>query len=104
MAILETSYEHIVLSDAGVPMIARTSTKVHQLVLDKMAYGWSPEELQFQHPDLTLGEIHSALAYYWDHRKEMDREIEGRLEFVDRLRAEAGPSPLASRLKAKELI
>lgn len=104
MAIPETSYEHIVLSEAGVPMIARTSTKVVQLVLDKMAYGWSPEELQFQHPHLTLGEIHSALAYYWDHYEEMDRDIEGRLEYADRLRSEAGPSPLVARLKAKGLI
>ncbi len=26
------------------------------------SYGWSAEELQFQHPYLSLGQIHSALA------------------------------------------
>jgi hypothetical protein len=25
-----------------------------------------------QHPQLTLGQIFSALAFYWDHQSEMD--------------------------------
>ena len=53
---------------------------------------------------LTLGQIHSALAYYWDHAEELDREIERSLEFADQLRRSAGPSPLRARLKAKGLL
>ncbi|MBF0328235.1 MAG: DUF433 domain-containing protein [Nitrospirae bacterium] len=34
--------------------------KVVELVVEKIAYGWSPEELHFQHPYLTLGQIYSA--------------------------------------------
>ncbi len=34
--------------------------KVIEIVLEKIAYGWSPEELHFQHPYLTLGQIYSA--------------------------------------------
>ena len=49
----ETRYEHIILSDDRVPMIAGTTMKVVELVLDHIAYGWSPEELRFQHPSLT---------------------------------------------------
>jgi uncharacterized protein (DUF433 family) len=41
--------------------------KVVKLVTAQMAHGWSPEELVFQFPFLTLGQVHSALAYYWDH-------------------------------------
>jgi hypothetical protein len=37
--------------------------KVIELILEKSAYGWSPEELHFQHAYLTLGQIYSALAY-----------------------------------------
>src|SRR5215831_1490821 len=33
-------------------------------VLDKLAYGWSPEEMHPQHPDLTLGQINAALWYF----------------------------------------
>jgi uncharacterized protein (DUF433 family) len=100
---LQTRYEHVVLQDS-VPVIAGTTMKVTELVAETMAYGWSPEELHFQHPYLTMGQIHSALAYYWDHAGELDREIEHQLSYADQLRAAAGPSPLRARLKAKGLL
>jgi hypothetical protein len=27
------------------------------------------------YPDLTMGQIHSALAYYWDHQAMVDAQI-----------------------------
>lgn len=99
-----TTYEHIVINEAGVPLIEGTTTKVVELVLDVLAYGWSPDELHFQHPHLTLGQIHSALAYYWDHKEELDRDIERRAERVEGIRREVGPSQLAERLRAKGLL
>jgi uncharacterized protein (DUF433 family) len=60
-----THYEHIVIGENEVPIIAGTNMKIIELVVEKIAYGWSPEELHFQHPYLTLGQIYSALAYYW---------------------------------------
>jgi len=104
MSMVETRYEHVILNDANVPIIAGTNMKVVELVLGKMAYGWSPEELHFQHPYLTLGQIHSALAYYWDHQEELDRDIERRLQFVQQVQRTTPPSPLDARLKAKGLI
>ena len=98
---LETRYEHIVLNESQVPMIAGTTMKVIELVLDHLAYGWSPEELHFQHAYLTMGQIHSALAYYWDHETEFEQDIERRLQFIDQLQQTMKPTPLASRLKAK---
>jgi uncharacterized protein (DUF433 family) len=104
LASVETRYEHIVIDERGIPIVAGTNLKVVELVLEKMAYGWSPEELYFQHPHLTLGQIYSALAYYWDHQEELDKDIERRREFVDQLRNTAGMSPLKARLKAQGLI
>jgi uncharacterized protein (DUF433 family) len=104
MSLVETRYEHITLDQAGVPVIAGTNMKVVELVLEKNAYGWSPEELYFQHPYLTLGQIYSALAYYWDHRDELDKDIERRLEFVNGIQRLMKPTPLVARLKAKGLI
>jgi len=104
MAVVETRYEYVVLAEDDVPVIAGTNLKVAELVLEKMAYGWSPEELHFQHPYLTLGQIYSALAYYWDHQDALDRDIERRLQFVDRVQRATGPSPLVARLKAKGLL
>jgi len=57
-----------------------------------------------QHPYLTLGQIYSALAYYWDHQEELDRDIERRLQFVDQVQRVMGPSPLVARLQAKGSI
>ena len=72
----QTRYEHIALDDAQVPFIMGTTMKVVELVLAQIAYGWSPEELHLQFPHLTLGQIYSALAYYWDHQAELDQDIE----------------------------
>jgi len=99
----ETRYEHILLNEAQVPMIAGTTMKVVELVLDHLAYGWSPEELHFQHLSLTMGQIYSALAYYWDHKTELDEDIARRLEFIDQVQQTTKPTPLEARLKAKGL-
>jgi uncharacterized protein (DUF433 family) len=104
LACRETRYEHVVLDGAGNPMIDGTTMKVVELVLETIAHGWSPAELHFQHPYLTLGQIHSALAYYWDHQEELDRDIERRHELAQRMRDAAKPSPLVARLKAGKAI
>ncbi len=99
-----TAYEHVLINESGVPFIEGTTVKVIELVLETVAYGWSPDELRFQHPYLTLGQIHSALAYYWDHKEALDRDIERRMERVEEIRHAVGPSPLVARLKSKGLL
>jgi uncharacterized protein (DUF433 family) len=103
MSVVETQYQHVILNEENAPVIAGTNMKVIELVLERMAYGWSPEELHFQHSYLTLGQIYSALAYYWDHQGELDRDIERRLQFVNQVQRAMGPSPLVARLRAKGL-
>ena len=98
---IETRYQHIMLTDDGIPMIAGTTMKAVELVLDHLAYGWSPEELHFQHPYLTMGQIHSALAYYWDHQAELDQDIERRLQSIDHAKRTTIPSRLETKLKAE---
>ena len=102
MARADTRYEHIVLDDAGIPLIDGTTMKVVELVLEQSAHGWSSEELHFQHPTLSLGQIHSALAYYWDHKEELDQDIARRRARVDDLRRANPPAPLIARLTSKE--
>jgi uncharacterized protein (DUF433 family) len=100
MSLAATKYEHIVLKD-DVPFIDETTTKVVELVLEQHAHGWSPEELHFQHPHLSLGKIYSALAYYWDHKDDLDRDIERRLQEVEQIGKGLDVSPLLARLKSK---
>ena len=104
MPSVQTGYEHITLDERKTPVISGTTMKVIELVQEKIAYGWSAEEIHFQHPSLTLGQIYSALAYYADHRDALDKEIERRLERAAAARQAAGPSPLLQRLKAKGLL
>lgn len=104
MSLVETRYEHVILDEKRVPVIAGTRTRITDLILDKIAYGWSPEELQFQHPHLKLGQIYSALAYYSDHQDELDEMMERQLKHVDLMRTKAHPTPLMTKLKAQKLI
>ena len=95
---------HIKLDDRGVAWIDETNVKVIEVVLDRLAYGWSPEEIHFQHPGLTLAQIYAALTYYYDNQAQLDGEIARQQDEVRRLREEAGESPLAVRLRAGGLL
>jgi len=100
MPFAETRYKHIVVDTDGIPFIADTTMKVIELIVAQSAYGWSPEELHFQFPYLSLGQIHSALAYYWDHRNELDRDIARRLAEAEERQRQSASMPLHDRLRA----
>lgn len=78
----------IEIDGKGVPWISGANTKVVEVVLDKMAYGWSPEEMHRQHPHLSMAQIHAALSYYYEHQAEVDADIERRNQYVEEMRAQ----------------
>jgi uncharacterized protein (DUF433 family) len=98
-------YPHIEQRQNGTLYIAGTPFKVRQIVLDHVAYGWGAEEIQREHPQLTLGQIHVALGYYYDHQKQVDQELEAGRALAEELRSKQGPSPLIAKARAagKEL-
>jgi uncharacterized protein (DUF433 family) len=98
------AHPHIKLDAQGVAWIDDANVKVIEVVLDRLAYGWSPEEIHFQHPQLSLAQIHAALAHYYDHQATLDAEIVRQEETIRRLQREAGDSPLVARLKARGLL
>jgi uncharacterized protein (DUF433 family) len=93
---------HICLDERGRPWIAGTQIKVIEVVLDKIAYGWSPEEIHEQHSDyLTLAQIYAALAYYYDHKAEIDAEIERQSrEYKEAWEKQGKDTPLHRKLRA----
>jgi len=93
-----TSY--IELDAEGRAWIAGANTKVVEVVCDKIAHGSSPEEIHFQYPHLSLAQIHSALAYYYDYQEEIDAEVVRQVKEYDELRAGAEQSPLRQKLRA----
>lgn len=104
MTLTATEYKYVKLDERNVPIIEGTSMKIVELITSVKAYGWSPEELLQNYPHLTLSKIHSALAYYWDHKQEIDADMERRYRYAEKLRLEAGESPLVKKLRAKGLI
>jgi uncharacterized protein (DUF433 family) len=75
----------IELDDRGMAWIAGTKVKVTEVVLDKIANGSSPEEIHFQHPNLSLAQIHGALTYYYENQDQVDEQIRRGLEESDKL-------------------
>ena len=70
------------------------------IVADYLGRGWSAEEIVLQYPYLTLAEVHSALAYYHDHRDEIDRELAEETAEAERSRREQPESAVIARLRA----
>ncbi len=100
----QTGYEHVELDEKYGPVMSGTTMKVVEVALEHLAYGWSPEELKYQHPYLSLGQIYSALAYYYDHKEELDKDIERRLKQIDGFQAELPEPSLRKKLEAKGLL
>ena len=101
---LATSYAHIEMTPDGVPVLSNTKIKVVEVVLDRLAHHWDVDEIQRQHPHLTLAQICSALAYYYDHQEELDQVIEKQLHQVNRIKARLGKSPVRQKLEDTGLL
>jgi uncharacterized protein (DUF433 family) len=78
--------------------------RVAQLVMDYLEHGWSVDEMCHQHPYLSLAEAHAAMAYYFDHQDEIDREIRAEIEQVEREKSQAVRSPVYLRLRSQGLL
>ena len=102
---LELAYPHIEKVAAEPARLARVPrVRVAQIVMDYLAYGWSPDEMCRQHPYLLPAEAHAAMAYYFDHQAEIDAEIHAELAAVDSAQQGAQNSALRVRLRAKGLL
>jgi uncharacterized protein (DUF433 family) len=98
MAIAEAR-THIIFDEKGVARIDQTTIKVVEIALDHLAYGWSADAIHEQYPHLSMAQIHAALAYFYDHQPEIEKQISEIEEYVTKLRAELGSSPSALRLR-----
>lgn len=95
-AIAQTLIE---IDDQGVAWISDTKIKVIEIAIDKLVHGSSPEEIHFQYPHLSLGQIHAALSYYYEHQVELDAEIQRRWKEADVLANLDANTPLQRRLR-----
>lgn len=66
----------------GSPVIVGTRFPVRSVVNYILRHGYSPEELVNRFTHLSLAQIHDALAYYYDNRDEIEKDIEENTEEV----------------------
>ena len=88
----------IELDGHGIAWIGGANVKVTEVVLDKIAYGWSPEEIHFQHPYLSLAQIHAALTYYYENQSLLDAQIRHGLEESGKLASQFSDADFRSKL------
>jgi uncharacterized protein (DUF433 family) len=94
-----TDITHIVSTPGirgGKPRIRGHRIAVHDIAV-YVGQGMCPEEIAETYR-LTLGEVHAALSYYYDHRDRIDREIVAEAEEIRRL-GQADHSPVAERVR-----
>jgi uncharacterized protein (DUF433 family) len=84
----------------GKPRIAGHRITVQDIAIWHERLGRSPDEIAAEY-GLTLAAIHAALAYYFDHRADIDRAIEEGQAFAEALRQRI-PSKLLQRLQAQQ--
>ena len=97
-------YPHIDTTSTNSPFIVGTQTKVEEIVLDHLAWHWDAETIHRNHPHLSLAQIHSAPAYYYDHQTQMDSQIEAGLRQVAKIKTSLGESSVRLKLMARGLI
>jgi uncharacterized protein (DUF433 family) len=77
----------------GKPRIAGHRITVQNIALWHEWMGRTADEIATEY-DLTLTDVHAALAYYYAHQGEIDQSIREGERFADALRART-PSKLA---------
>ncbi len=82
----------------GRPRLASKRITVADVVLMNLRLDLSLEEIAVKY-DLPLAAVYSAMAYYHDHRAEIDASIENDRAFVEAFKRN-NVSPLQEKLKA----
>ncbi|HEX9870362.1 MAG TPA: DUF433 domain-containing protein [Candidatus Tectomicrobia bacterium] len=85
----------------GRPRITGTRTRVQDIVNWHERLGYSPDEIVWRYPQLTLADVYAALAYYHDHRDEIERHIQEGEELATSLQRQI-PSKLLQKLAAPD--
>jgi uncharacterized protein (DUF433 family) len=101
MSTVVTAYPHIEKPETGPAHLKRfPRIRVAMIVMDYLSHGYSPDEMVKQFPHLTLAEAHAAMVYYYDHKDEIDGEIERETRDVEQWIANHEPAPAVLRLRA----
>lgn len=85
----------------GEPHLLGHRIKVRHVAVWHEQLGMTPAEIVATYPTITLAQVHAALAYYYDHRDEIQAAIVEEDRFVEDLRAQSGPSRFQETLRQR---
>ena len=104
MSQIPTIASHIEITPGtcgGKPRIAGHRIRVQDVVIWHEHMGESADEIVAKFPQLTHADVYAALAYYFDHRAEVDADMAEGEKFVEEMR-QLHPSKLKSKLASDE--
>lgn len=102
MRLQPISTEHIAIDPdycCGKPRIAGTRMPVATIAKLYLEMGESLEDIA-QEYNLPLASVYAAIAYYYDHREEIDRHTAETEAYVEKMKRNSPPSPLQEKLRA----
>jgi uncharacterized protein (DUF433 family) len=85
----------------GKPRIAGHRIRVEDIVVWHERQGLSPDEIVARFPQLSLGDVYAALAYYHDHGEAIRQSMREDAALAELLRAKT-PSKLLEKLMGKD--
>ena len=97
---MESLDQHIEITPGivgGKPRVAGHRITVENIVIWHERMGKCADEIAAEY-ELTLADVYAALAYYYDHRAEIDHSMEEDQAFVEALRQQT-PSRLLEKLQ-----
>jgi len=100
MAIEDVLVQHIETTPSvlgGKPRLAGHRIRVLDIVVWHEKRGLSPDEIAELYPSITLADVHAALAYYFDHREEIEAELQRETNIVAAMKVQY-PSKLREKL------
>lgn len=78
---LKTLYPHVIISNNGIPVVGIAQIPVAQIALEVGNLGFTPQEVQlFVHRQLSLGEIYSAMSFFYDKYFDLRPTVLDRIE------------------------
>jgi uncharacterized protein (DUF433 family) len=99
---LSVSTEHIAITPGtcgGKPRIAGHRIRVQDVVIWYDRMKMTPDQIIAEFPSITLADVHAALAYYYDHRDAIERQMAEGEAFAAEMMAKAPPSIFQERLR-----
>ena len=65
--------------------MAGTRVRIVDIVIEYEYLNSSPDEIINAHPHLKLEQVHDALSYYYENRKDLDSKIKEDKQFIQKI-------------------